>query len=197
MERSAGPRNSASIPGVAAIASTLSRAVCVSIMAKRQGELVGLTQVDLLVRHVGESGDAMRTPAAFAHRREFGKRDIGARVCGCVDHRRDNSLSPEVERTARSRKLPHGNPHDRRRAAVADLRDCRHHRCDIPQAVLRIQGDGRKSLAPDELGHDRTSQATPSAVHGFACAQPASEREGGGWHGSASRLGGAGGHRHD
>jgi hypothetical protein len=33
MERSAGPRNSASIPGVAAIASTLSRAVCVSIMA--------------------------------------------------------------------------------------------------------------------------------------------------------------------
>jgi len=119
------------------------------------GEVVGLAQVNLLVRHVGERGGAVRAPAALPDRREFRERDVGARICGGVDHRRDDALGAEIERAARGCELADRNAHDRSRSTLAHLRDSGHDRGGVPQSMLPIERDRGKALAADELGDDR------------------------------------------
>ena len=97
----------------------------------------------------------MRTPAALADRREFGERDVGTRIRRRVDHRRDDALGAEIERAARGREFADGNPHDRRRAALAHLRDRRQHRGGVPQAVL-----------PSSVTAGKPSRPTSSATIG-------------------------------
>ena len=97
----------------------------------------------------------MRAPAALPEGRKLCERDIGARICLRIDHRRDDALRAEIERATRGCELADRNAHDRRGAALAHLRDPGNDRGGVPQSMLPIERDRGKALAADELGDDR------------------------------------------
>ena len=101
IDRSEGPTNSTSMPGIAAIASRLLIAVLVSIIASVTMFVVGLAQIGFRIGDAGERHRPRRPPAAFAERRILRGADEGLGVGDGVDHRRDDAFGAEVEHAAR------------------------------------------------------------------------------------------------
>jgi hypothetical protein len=121
----------------------------------RHGQRIGFVQIDFWVGYAGKHHGAMRPPAALAEWRIFRGGDVGARLGGRVDHRRDNAFGAEVERAADHREVSHRHAYDRGCPGQTHSRDGVACSLRVPQPVLLIDGDSGKTLAPKELGDDR------------------------------------------
>src|SRR5262245_2795757 len=121
--RSYGPTKRASMPGVAAIASTLASAVAVSIIANVSvPSLVNGGGAGALQRH-----GAQGTPAALPQGRIFRcGGELPCIVCG-VDHRRDGCFSTEVERAGNEGEIVQRHAYGRCGSGVIERKIGRAH----------------------------------------------------------------------
>ncbi len=149
---------------------------------ERDDMIVGFAQIDRLVGNAAERHRPVRSPAALADRRKFGRRGEGARVGGGIDHRRDDAFGAEIERAADRGEIAERHAHDRRGAALADRGDGGENAAEVPQPVLAVERHRGKAIARQRLGDERIGQAAPAGKDGFSGAQPAGESEGGNGH---------------
>ena len=160
------------MPGVAAIASTLSSA-CLSLdHGQRDDALVRALQIRFHVGNASQHHGAGRTPAAVADRRKFRGADEGLGVGHGIDHRRDDALGAEIQRAAGRAEVAERNAHDRCGAPFADGRDACHRCGGIPEPVLLVDGDGGETLARQRLDDQRFRHGAPAGCHGLAGLEP-------------------------
>ena len=131
-------------------------------------------EIALAVAREGEG----RAPGALAERRIFHRGGEAARVGDRIDHRRDDRLGAEIERTARHVEAADRDAHHGMPAGAQHRHDAAQHAVLVMAAMLHVERDGVERLRRHDLHGQRVRHARPRGEDDFSGGQSRGERHG-------------------